>query len=142
MPKEVIEQPGHYLCGAEAIGFPVRDDSHLQAMIKRGLESTILTRLYDMGLSREVVRDSLQYPDRGTLTPEDTLNVLRLAQITSQALKAFPDRESALTWLDSTQAQLGGERPLVVAVRSDDDLQQVKSTLSRLHESHPSIPYS
>jgi putative toxin-antitoxin system antitoxin component (TIGR02293 family) len=119
-PDRVAER-----CAGEAYGqSPVRSLRDLRFAVERGLDVEALERITDYlgrdaaeaaGLRHAIVpRTTLRRRTR--LTTEESERTERLARLVDMAEETWEDRESAREFLLSPQPQLGGDRPVELAL--------------------------
>lgn len=90
-------------------------------LVRRGLPSAALESLTgNLGLPQAELAAVLGIPERtlarrkkeGTLSPEESAKLVRLARAAGRATEVFEDRDAALRWLKRPNRALAGEAPL------------------------------
>jgi putative toxin-antitoxin system antitoxin component (TIGR02293 family) len=123
---------------------PVQSLRDLRHAVERGLEVEALERITDY-LGRDaaeaarlrhaiVPRTTLRRRTR--LTTEESERTERMARLVVMAEETWEDRESAREFLLSPQPQLGGDRPVVLAL-TELGAREVEELLARLEYSLP-----
>ncbi|OGA22004.1 MAG: antitoxin [Betaproteobacteria bacterium RIFCSPLOWO2_02_FULL_67_19] len=91
------------------------------AVIRRGLPAAALESLTgNLALPQAELGAMLGIPERtlarrkkeGTLSPEESAKLVRLARVVRRASEVFETRDAALDWLRRPNRALGGEAPL------------------------------
>lgn len=132
------------LVGGEYGGSPLHSLRDLRLAVERGLEVGALERLTDY-LGRDaaeaarlrhaiVPRTTLRRRTR--LTTEESERTERLARLVVLSEEAWEDREAAREFLLSPQPQLGGDRPVDLAL-TELGAREVEELLLRLEYSLP-----
>ena len=67
----------------------------------------------------------------GTLSPEESAKLVRFARVVERAETVFEDADAALSWLQSTNAALGGVTPLSL-LDTEIGADSVLDTLGRI----------
>lgn len=67
----------------------------------------------------------------GALSPEESAKLVRFARVVERAETVFEDADSALNWLQSPNASLGGVTPLSL-LDTDIGADSVLDTLGRI----------
>lgn len=123
---------------------PVQSLRDLRRAVERGLEVEALERITDY-LGRDageaarlrhaiVPRTTLRRRTR--LTTEESERTERMARLVVMAEETWEDRESAREFLLSPQPQLGGDRPVELAL-TELGAREVEELLARLEYSLP-----
>src|SRR5689334_8826805 len=106
--------------GEHVFSKPVTSHLEIARVVRDGLPVAAIDHLIDGHLVTAAEVDRIIVPrktlaDRrrkGSLTPEQSDRVIRLARIISDALETFGSREKALAWLRRGCGPLQGEAPL------------------------------
>lgn len=134
-PKAVIEVVG----GARAMGHSVAGPLDIARAVRRGLPTETVTALVESGrltmseVDRTVIpRKTFAHRRKiGSLTPEQSDRLLRLARIIALAEETFGDKENAAFWLRRPTTALDGEAPLDL-LDTDEGSRQVEILLGRI----------
>ena len=117
-----------------------RVDTDWIPLVRRGLPSASLDLIVRfMGITQNELAHALAIPERtlarrkreGTLDPEESAKLVRLANIVERAQILFEDTDNALNWLQQPNAALGGVTPLSL-LDTDIGAHAVLDTLGRI----------
>ncbi len=109
------------LGGASVLKSRPRSSLDWVMVIRRGLPAAALESLTgSLGLPQAELAAVLGIPERtlarrkkeGTLSPEESAKLVRLARAAGRATEVFEDRNAALRWLKRPNRALAGEAPL------------------------------
>ncbi len=109
------------LGGASVLKSRPRSSLDWVTVIRRGLPAAVLESLTgNLGLPQAELGAVLGIPERtlarrkkeGTLSPEESAKLVRLARVVRRAAEVFETRDAALDWLRRPNRALGGEPPL------------------------------
>ena len=109
------------LGGAGVLKSRPRSSLDWVALIRRGLPSAALESLTgNLGLPQTELAAVLGIPERtlarrkkdGTLSPEESGKLVRLARAVGRATEVFEDRDAGLGWLRRPNRALVGQAPL------------------------------
>ncbi len=109
------------LGGAGVLKSSPRSSLDWVMLIRRGLPSAALESLTgNLGLAQAELAAVLGIPERtlarrkkeGTLSPEESAKLVRLARAVGRATEVFEDRDAALEWLRRPNRALAREVPL------------------------------
>jgi len=109
------------LGGASVLKSRPRSSLDWVMVIRRGLPAAVLESFTgNLGLPQAELCAVLGIPERtlarrkkeGTLSPEESAKLVRLARVVRRAAEVFEDRDAALRWLRRPNRALGGEVPL------------------------------
>jgi putative toxin-antitoxin system antitoxin component (TIGR02293 family) len=125
--------------GAAVVGGPLEAGIDLVRLIRRGLPVGTVQFILDSGrltlaeLDRVVLpRKTLAHRRKlGTLTPEQSDRLVRVARVLADAEETFGSREKAAAWLRCPSAALGGEHPLQL-LDTDEGAREVEALLGRI----------
>jgi putative toxin-antitoxin system antitoxin component (TIGR02293 family) len=109
-------------------------------LVRQGLPSACIDAV--VGMTRITQSDlarALAIPERtlarrkreGALSPEESAKLLRFARLVERAEEVFENADSALNWLQSPNASLGGVTPLSL-LDTDIGADTVLDTLGRI----------
>lgn len=110
------------------------------ALVRRGLPSASVDALVrQTRITRAELAQALAIPERtlarrkreGLLSAEESAKMVRFARTVERAEAVFEDVESALAWLQSPNAALGGNTPLSL-LDTDLGADSVLDTLGRI----------
>ena len=110
------------------------------ALVRQGLPSASVDAVVRLTrITQAELAQALGIPERtlvrrkreGTLSPEESAKFVRLARTVERAEQVFEDRATALNWLQSTNAALGGVTPLSLQ-DTDIGADSVLDTLGRI----------
>ena len=109
-------------------------------LLRQGLPSasldaaTRLTRITQNNLARALgipEHTLVRRKREGTLSPEESAKLVRFARVVERAETVFEDADAALSWLQSTNAALGGVTPLSL-LDTEIGADSVLDTLGRI----------
>jgi putative toxin-antitoxin system antitoxin component (TIGR02293 family) len=109
-------------------------------LVRRGLPSAAVeTALRLTRITQSELAHALAIPERtlgrrkreGILSPEESAKLVRFARVVERAETVFEDTASALSWLRSPNAALGGVAPLSL-LDTDIGADAVLDTLGRI----------
>ncbi len=130
----------HLLGGESVLHARPRVTTDWIALIRQGLPSASvdavvrLTRITQSELARALAipeRTLARRKREGVLSPEESAKFIRLARLVERAGTVFEDTDSALNWLQSPNASLGGITPLSL-LDTDIGAESVLDTLGRI----------
>lgn len=121
---------------------PSRQRSALDwvAVIRAGLSSAAVDSLAKtLRVTQAELAAALDIPERtlarrkkaGTLNSEESAKLVRLARVVGKAGETFEDLDTALDWLKSPNAALGGATPMSL-LDTDIGAESVLDTLGRI----------
>jgi len=125
--------------GVAVVGGNVAADVDLVRLVRRGLPVGAVQFVLDSGsltpaeLARIVLpRKTLANRRKlGTLTPEQSDRLVRVARVIAAAEETFGSREKAGTWLRRPTTALAGESPLDL-LDTDEGAREVETLLGRI----------
>jgi putative toxin-antitoxin system antitoxin component (TIGR02293 family) len=125
--------------GAAIVGEPAEPGIELARLIRRGLPVGTVQFVLDSGrltlgeLDRIVLpRKTLAHRRKlGTLTPEQSDRLLRVARVLADAEETFGSQDKAAIWLRRASAALAGESPLQL-LDTDEGAREVETLLGRI----------
>jgi putative toxin-antitoxin system antitoxin component (TIGR02293 family) len=125
--------------GAAVVGAPVGAGIDLVRLVRRGLPIGAVQFVLDSGrltlaeLDRIVLpRKTLTHRRRlGTLTPEQSDRLVRVARVLADAEETFGSQEKAGAWLRRASVVLAGESPLQ-RLDTDEGAREVETLLGRI----------
>ena len=125
--------------GAAVVGESASDGGDLIALIRRGLPVDAAQFVLDSGSLTLAELDRIVLPRRtlanrrklGTLTPEQSDRLLRVARVIASAEDTFGSREKAGSWLRRPTPLLAGESPLTL-LDTDEGARTVEHLLGRI----------
>lgn len=109
-------------------------------ILRRGISSAAVDALLrNLRITQGELAGALGIPERtlarrkkeGTLNPEESAKLLRVARVLERAEQVFEDLDAALDWLKSGNAALGGSSPLFL-LDTDIGAEAVMDTLGRI----------
>ncbi|MBV2261953.1 MAG: DUF2384 domain-containing protein [Thauera sp.] len=109
-------------------------------LLRRGLPAASidaairLTRIAQSDLARALAipeRTLVRRKREGTLSPEESAKLVRFARVVERAETVFADADTALDWLQSPNAALGGATPLSL-LDTEIGADSVLDTLGRI----------
>ncbi len=112
------------------------------ALVRRGISAGSVDAVVRvMGIGQSELSQALDIPERtlvrrkkeGVLSSDESGKMVRLAQVIERSVEVFEDENSAMGWLKSPNAALGGSSPLSLL---DTELgsNAVMSTLGRIEQ--------
>jgi putative toxin-antitoxin system antitoxin component (TIGR02293 family) len=126
------------LGGVEVLGAEVVSGTSFVRKVEQGLPRRALVQfkrfsgLSDSDLSEVIPRRTLtNLKSVGTLSPEQSDRIARMAGVTAHAQRVFQERGAALEWLRSPNPALGQETPLRM-MRTGSGAALVDSVLTRI----------
>jgi putative toxin-antitoxin system antitoxin component (TIGR02293 family) len=127
------------LGGEKVVGKPVTCDVDIDRLIGDGLPVDVIDALIvGKTVTPDEVRRIIMPPKalserrrKGSLTPEQSDRVIRVARIFAEALETFGSREKALTWMRRACSVLGGKAP-VDLLDTEEGARMVESLLGRI----------
>jgi putative toxin-antitoxin system antitoxin component (TIGR02293 family) len=126
------------LGGVEVLGAEVVSGTSFVRKVEQGLPRRALVQfkrfsgLSDSDLSEVIPRRTLtNLKSVGTLSPEQSDRIARMAGVTAHAQRVFQERGPALEWLRSPNPALGQETPLRM-MRTGSGAALVDSVLTRI----------
>jgi len=125
--------------GEQVFGQPVAGHLDIARAVRGGLPVEAIDNLLNRHLMTAAEIDRIIVPrktlaDRrrkGSLTPEQSDRLIRVARIISDALETFGSEEKALAWLRRTCAPLQGEAPLDL-LDTEEGARQVELLIARI----------
>lgn len=125
--------------GAMVVGGTAGDGLELVRLVRRGLPVGAVQFVLDSGCLTPVELDRIVLPRKtlanrrklGTLTPEQSDRLVRVARVLAVAEETFGSREKAGTWLRRPTTALAGERPLEL-LDTDEGAREVETLLGRI----------
>jgi len=125
--------------GAVVVGGNVAPGIDLVRLIRRGLPVSAVQFVLDSGRLTLAELDHIVLPRKtlanrrklGTLTPEQSDRLVRVARVLAAAEETFGNREKAGTWLRRPTTALDGERPLQL-LDTDEGAREVETLLGRI----------
>ncbi len=111
----------------------------LVRLVRRGLPVGAVETMLDSGLLSPVELDRIVLPRKtlahrrklGTLTPEQSDRLVRVARVMALAETTFGSQEKAGQWLRRPTAVFEGERPLDL-LDTDEGAREVETLLGRI----------
>jgi putative toxin-antitoxin system antitoxin component (TIGR02293 family) len=109
-------------------------------LVRRGLPSACVDAVVrTTRITQSDLAHALAIPERtlarrkreGALSPEESAKLVRFARVVERAETVFEDADSALNWLQSPNASLGGVTPLSL-LDTDIGADSVLDTLGRI----------
>lgn len=91
------------------------------ALVRRGISAgAVDAAVRVMGIGQSELARALDIPERtlarrkkeGVLSSDESGKMVRLAQVIERAVEVFEDEQTAMGWLKSPNAALGGSSPL------------------------------
>jgi len=138
-PREV-EGVLAVLGGAKVIGHSVRSREDLAERVRQGLPFSALSAVMERyEISRDVLygilhlsrRNFLRRKKQDRLSPDESDRLYRLARVLAHANRVFEDPEQSADWIQTPNAALGKQQPLVL-LDTDIGVQQVDQVLGRI----------
>lgn len=125
--------------GATALGGAVEARIDLVALTRRGLPVATAQFVLDSGRLTLAELDRIVMPRKtlanrrklGTLTPEQSDRLMRVARVLALAEETFGSQEKAAVWMRRPTAALGGEAPLDL-LDTDAGARAVEALLGRI----------
>lgn len=109
-------------------------------LVRKGLPSASVEALVRITrITQSELAYALAIPERtlarrkreGVLSPEESAKFVRFARVVERSESVFEDTDSALNWLQSANASLGGVTPLSL-LDTDIGADSVRDTLGRI----------
>lgn len=133
-PARIIEFVG----GRDVVHQAIESQLDLVRLVRRGLPVAAVDHLLEEGLTLSEIdrvvlpRKTLHHRRKlGTLTPEQSDRLLRVARILALATETFGSRDKALRWLRRETTVLEGEAPLNL-LDTDEGARQGENLLGRI----------
>jgi putative toxin-antitoxin system antitoxin component (TIGR02293 family) len=125
--------------GAAVIGDDVGTGMELVRLVRRGLPIGAVQFILDSGRLTLAELDGIVLPRKtlanrrklGTLTPEQSDRLVRVARVLAAAEETFGSQEKAGVWLRRPTVALGGECPLQL-LDTDEGAREVETLLGRI----------
>lgn len=125
--------------GAAVVGGPVELGIDLARLVRRGLPVGAVQFVLDSGRLTLAELDRIVLPRKtlthrrklGTLTPEQSDRLVRVARVLADAEETFGSQEKAAVWLRRPSAALAGEHPLQM-LDTDEGAREVETLLGRI----------
>ena len=125
--------------GPAVAGGNVAGGIDLVRLVRRGLPIGTVQHVLDSGCLTAAELDRIVLPRKtlanrrklGTLTPEQSDRLVRVARMLVAAEETFGSREKAGTWLRRPTTALAGERPLDL-LDTDEGAREVETLLGRI----------
>ena len=125
--------------GAAVVGGNAALGMDLVRMVRRGLPVGAVQFVLDSGVLTPAELDRIVLPRKtlanrrrlGTLTPEQSDRLVRVARMIAAAEETFGSREKAGTWLRRPTTVLAGESPLDL-LDTDEGAREVETLLGRI----------
>jgi putative toxin-antitoxin system antitoxin component (TIGR02293 family) len=125
--------------GVDVVGGDVGAGMDLVRLVRRGLPVGAVQFVLDSGRLSLAEMDRIVLPRKtltnrrklGTLTPEQSDRLVRVARVLAVAEETFGSREKAAVWLRRPTTVLGGEYPLQV-LDTDEGAREVETLLGRI----------
>jgi putative toxin-antitoxin system antitoxin component (TIGR02293 family) len=125
--------------GVDVVGGDVGAGMDLVRLVRRGLPVGAVQFVLDSGRLSLAELDRIVLPRKtltnrrklGTLTPEQSDRLVRVARVIAVAEETFGSREKAAVWLRRPTTVLGGEYPLQV-LDTDEGAREVETLLGRI----------
>jgi putative toxin-antitoxin system antitoxin component (TIGR02293 family) len=125
--------------GKAVVGQDIRSGMDLVRIVRRGLPVASVQRMLDTGRLTLAELDKVVLPRKtlahrrkaGTLTPEQSDRLLRVARVVALAEETFGDRDKAAAWLRRPTLPLAGERPLYL-LDTNEGAREVETLLGRI----------
>ena len=125
--------------GTAVIGMDAASGLDVVRMVRRGLPVGAVQFILDSGRMTLAELDRLVLPRKtlanrrkaGTLTPEQSDRLVRLARVLAAAEETFGRQEKAAAWLRRPTTALAGERPLDL-LDTDEGAREVETVLGRI----------
>ena len=125
--------------GVDVVGGDVGAGMDLVRLVRRGLPVGAVQFVLDSGRLSLAELDRIVLPRKtltnrrklGTLTPEQSDRLVRVARMLAVAEETFGSREKAAVWLRRPTTVLGGEYPLQL-LDTDEGAREVETLLGRI----------
>jgi putative toxin-antitoxin system antitoxin component (TIGR02293 family) len=135
-----VEEVVNLLGGAKVLGRGIRSPQQLAERLRKGLPFAALsTVLQQYEIPRDVLceilhlsaRNFLRRKEQKRLSPDESDRLYRLARVLAHANRVFEDPEESADWMQTPNASLGKQQPLVL-LDTDVGVQQVDQVLGRI----------
>lgn len=135
VPSAIIAIVG----GPAVVGAGIVSQLDLVRVVRRGLSTEAVHSLWQSGRLTKAETDRVILPRKtlshrekiGTLTPDQSDKVLRVARVMADAEEVFGSRDKAHAWLRRPTAALAGEAPLEL-LDTDEGAREVETLLGRI----------
>ena len=125
--------------GPAVVGGNVEGGVDFVRLVRRGLPVGAVQFVLDSGFLTPAELDRIVIPRKtlanrrrlGTLTPEQSDRLVRVARVIAAAEGTFGSREKAATWLRRPTTTLAGESPLDL-LDTDEGVREVETLLGRI----------
>jgi putative toxin-antitoxin system antitoxin component (TIGR02293 family) len=125
--------------GAAVVGGDLGTGLEAVRLIRRGLPIGAVQFILDSGRLTVTELDRIVLPRKtltnrrklGTLTPEQSDRLVRVARVLAETEATFGNKEKAAAWLRRPTAPLAGERPLDL-LDTDEGAREVSLLLGRI----------
>jgi putative toxin-antitoxin system antitoxin component (TIGR02293 family) len=125
--------------GPTVVGGNAAAGMELARLVRRGLPIGAVQFVLDSGVLSPAELDRIVLPRKtlanrrrlGTLTPEQSGRLVRVARVIAAAEETFGSREKAGTWLRRPTTALAGESPLDL-LDTDEGAREVETLLGRV----------
>ena len=125
--------------GAAVMGANVGSGMDMVRLVRRGLPAGAVQFVLDTGRLTLVEMDQIVLPRKtlenrrklGTLTPEQSDRLIRVARMLASAEETFGSQQKAGIWLRRQTTALAGERPLDL-LDTDEGAREVETLLGRI----------
>jgi putative toxin-antitoxin system antitoxin component (TIGR02293 family) len=125
--------------GADALGEDARAGADMIRLVRRGLPVSTIQFVLDTGRLTLTELDRIVLPRKtlmnrrklGSLTPEQSDRLVRVARLIAAAEETFGSQEKAHIWLRRPTTALGGDRPLDM-LDTDEGARQVETLIGRI----------
>jgi putative toxin-antitoxin system antitoxin component (TIGR02293 family) len=123
----------------EIVGVKAGPGLDVVQLVRRGLPVETVQFVLDSGRLSSAEIDRVVLPRKtlahrrklGTLTPEQSDRLVRVARVLAAAEETFGDRQKAATWLRRPTTALAGEKPLE-RMDTDEGAREVEHLLGRI----------
>ena len=127
------------IVGGSAIVGAAGRGIELVRLVRRGLPVESVQFMLDSGRLTSAEMDDVVLPRKtlanrrrlGTLTPDQSDRLVRVARVIAAAEETFGDRQKAADWLRRPTSALAGETPLGL-LDTDEGAREVESLLGRI----------
>jgi len=129
------------LGGRKALGKAIKNPDDLAYAVRKGLPAGSITALAGkLHLATSDLSRKLGIPQRtltrrlsqaSLLTPAESDRTVRMARVFANAVEMIGDRDTAISWLNTPNRALGGERPLDL-LDTDVGARMVEDILGRI----------
>jgi putative toxin-antitoxin system antitoxin component (TIGR02293 family) len=125
--------------GSTVVGREIRHGIEMVHAVRRGLPVGTVQHMLDTGRLTLTEVDRVVLPRKtlanrrkiGSLTPEQSDRLLRVARVVATAEETFGNQQKAGTWLRRPTSALAGERPLDL-LDTDEGAREVETLLGRI----------